>query len=131
MKITLSRWKLAFILPLLALCAGPLAATQQDVPRVSADAGTCRAAFTVRDGSNKPIYNAKIDVTVHYGFMNLRKTQLEIATNADGKALVDGLPNFPKKPLEFVVKSGTVSKVVTDDPSSTCLGHFDVTLKVR
>jgi len=131
MKITRFLWKLAFFCPILALCAGPLAATQQDVPHVSADVGTCRAAFVVRDGSNKPIYNAKIDVTIHYGFMNLRKTQLEIATNADGKALVEGLPNFPKKPLEFVVKSGTVSKVITDDPSSTCLGNFDVTLKVR
>ena len=121
----------AVLLPLFALCIGPVAGTQQDIPSVSGDVGSCRASFTVHDGSKKPIYNAKIDVTIHYGFMNLRKTQLEVATNADGKARVTGLPNFPKKPLEFVVKSGTVSKVVTDDPSNTCDGVFDVTLAVR
>jgi hypothetical protein len=62
------------------------------------------------------------------GFTNLRKTDLEVATNADGKARVDGLPNFPKNPPEFVVDSDTVSKVVTDDPSATCGGKFDVTV---
>lgn len=123
--------KTAFIPLALAVCGLAVAGTQQDVPHVDGDVGICHALFTVHDGSDKPIYNAKIDVTIHYGFMNLRKTDLEVATNADGKARVDGLPNFPKKPLEFVVHSGTVSKVVTDDPSATCDGKFDVELVVR
>lgn len=122
---------LALILPLLALSAVGVAGTQDDVPHVSGDVGSCNASFRVNDGSNKPIYNAKIDVTIHYGFMNLRKTDLEVATNGDGKARVDGLPNFPRKPLQFVVHSGTVSKAVTDDPTSTCKATFDVTLEVR
>jgi hypothetical protein len=113
------------------LCGGALAADQHDIPSVSGDAGGCRASFTVHDASKKAIYNAKIDVTIHYGFMNLHKTQLEVATNGDGKARVTGLPNFPKKPLEFVVKSGTISKLVTDDPSANCDAAFDVTLAVR
>lgn len=119
------------ILSSLLLPAGPAAGQRHDIPSVPGDVGACRASFTVRDGSKKPIYNAKIDVTLHYGFMNLRKTDLEVATNGDGQARVTGLPNFPKKPLEFVVKSGTVSKVVTDDPSSNCDATFDVTLSVR
>ncbi len=127
--------KIAIILPFFAVCGIAIAATQQgarqDVPHINGDVGTCHALFTVRDGSQKPIYNAKIDVTIHYGFMNLRKIDLEIATNSDGKARVDGLPNFPKKPLEFVVHSGTVSDTITDDPSATCDAKFDVTLKVR
>lgn len=133
MKITsLSCFVCALILLALAVFAGPLAAQDKsDIPHVSADIGACRATFTVRDGSKKPIYNAKIDVTIHYGFMNLRKTDLEIATNAEGKARVEGLPNFPKKPLEFVIKSGTVSKVVTDDPANNCDATFDETLEVR
>jgi hypothetical protein len=119
------------ILPFLLFCAGPIAAQQHDVPSISAGAGGCRASFTVHDASKKPIYDAKIDVTVHYGFMNLRKIDLEVATNVDGKARVTGLPNFPKKPLEFVIRSGTVSKSVTDDPSNDCNAEFDVTLAVR
>lgn len=119
------------ILAFFALRGGPLAANQHDIPSISGDAGGCSALFTVHDGSKKPIYNAKIDVTIHYGFMNLRKTELEVATNGDGKARVTGLPNFPKKPLEFVVKSGTASRVITDDPSTDCEATFDVTLAVR
>lgn len=122
---------LALILSILGLSAVAVAGTQEDVPHVSGDIGSCNALFTVHDASNKPIYNAKIDVTIHYGFMNMRKTDLEVATNGDGKARVDGLPNFPRKPLDFVVHSGTVSKTITDDPTSTCKATFDVTLAVR
>ena len=54
-----------------------------------------------------------------------------MGTNSDGKASVTGLPNLPKRPLEFIVKSGTVEKTVTDDPSDTCNATFDVTLTVH
>ena len=132
MKIILGRLlKIAFILPFLAVSGIALAGTQQEIPHIEADIGTCRALFTVRDGSQKPIYNAKVDVTIHYGFLNKRKLDLQVATNSDGKARVNGLPNFTKKPLDFVVHSGTVSTTVTDDPTATCDAKFDVTLKVR
>jgi hypothetical protein len=85
----------------------------------------------VHDGSNKPVYNAKIDVTLHYGFMNLHKTELQIGTNGDGKARFTDLLNFPKKPLDFYIKSGTIPKIVTDDTSTNCDATFDVTLAVR
>jgi hypothetical protein len=131
MKISFApRFKFLFVLSL-ALSGGLALGDQHDIPSISGDAGGCRASFTVRDSSPKPIYNAKIDVTIHYGFMNLRKTDLEVATNVDGKARVIGLPNFPKKPLKFVIKSGTVSKVVTDDPANNCDAAFDVMLAVR
>jgi hypothetical protein len=120
-----------WILPFLTCLYGSATGAQEDIPSINGDAGGCRASFTVRDGAKKSIYNAKIDVTIHYGFMNLRKTELEVATNADGKARVIGLPNFPKKPLEFAVSKGTVSKVVTDDPSNDCDAAFNVTLAVR
>ncbi|HTU35903.1 MAG TPA: hypothetical protein VMF66_19040 [Candidatus Acidoferrum sp.] len=132
MKIIRGRsLKIALILPFLAVSSIAVAGAQEDIPHVDGDIGTCSALFTVRDGSQKPIYNAKVDVSIHYGFMNKRKTDLEVATNADGKARVDGLPNFPRKPLDFVVHSGTVSEQVTDDPSATCDAKFDVTLRVR
>jgi hypothetical protein len=85
----------------------------------------------VKDGSDKPIYDAKIHVTIKYGFLNKRKSELEVGTNSDGKASVTGLPNLPKKPLDFSIKSGTVSKTITDDPSETCTAKFDVTLSVH
>ena len=103
----------------------------QEVPKIDGGVGACRADFTVRDGEKKPIYNAQISVQLRYGFMNMRKTDLQVGTNSDGKARFTGLPNFPKKPLAFHIKSGTVSKTVTDDPSTNCNAVYDVVLTVH
>ena len=115
----------------LGLCGGLLAANSPEVPSVDGGLGSCRADFTVKDGSGKPIYDAKVHVLIKYGFWNKRKADLEVGTNSDGKARVTGLPNYSKQPLEFSIKSGTVSTTVTDDPSDTCNATFDVTLAVH
>lgn len=116
---------------LLFLFGGLLAAQAPQIPVVDGALGSCRVDFTVKDGSDKPIYNAKIHVLIKYGFFSKRKTDLEVGTNSDGKASVTGLPNAPKRPLEFSIKSGTVEKTVTDDPSDNCNAKFDVTLSVH
>ena len=121
---------LGFVL-FLGLCGALLAATSPEVPVVDGGLGSCRADFTVKDGAGKPIYDAKVHVTIRYGFLSKRKTELEVGTNSDGKARVTGLPNYSKKPLEFSIKSGTVSTTVTDDPSDTCNATFDVALTVH
>lgn len=113
------------------VAATVLATNQEEIPTLDAAAGPCRADFTVKDGSGKPIYAAKVDVLIKYGFMDLRNTELQAETNSNGEARFTGLPNFPKKPLQFVIKSGTVSKTITDDPTKTCSGKFDVTLSVE
>jgi len=102
-----------------------------DVPVVDGGIGPCKADFTVKDGNGKPLYDAKVSVTLRYGFWSKRKTDLQVGTNSDGKARITGLPDAPKKPLEFTIKSGTVSKTVTDDPSSNCTATFDVTMTVH
>lgn len=115
---------------LVAVVSTP-AANQPDVPIVDAGIGSCRADFNVKDGAEKPLYNAKINITIKYGFMNLHKAQLEAPTNTDGRARFTGLPNFSKKPLEFTITSGTVSKSVTQDPVSDCTANFNITLSVH
>ena len=116
---------------LLALCTPVMANDSPQVPVVDGGIGSCRADFHVKDEAGKPIYNANIKVTLKYGFFSVRKTVLEIGTNSDGRARFTGLPDMPKKPLEFEIKSGTVSKSVTDDPSANCNANFEVTLSVR
>jgi hypothetical protein len=116
---------------LLILCPPVVANNSPEIPVVDGGVGTCRADFTVKDGAGKPIYNANIHVTLKYGFLNLRKTELEVGTNADGKARFTGLPDSPKKPLEFQIKSGTVSESVTDDPSTHCNADYEVTLPIH
>jgi len=102
-----------------------------EIPVVDGGIGPCGADFHVTDEAGKAIYNAKIHVTLKYGIFNARKTELEVGTNGDGKARFTGLPETPKKPLQFEIKSGTVSKSVTDDPSTNCSAAYDVTLSVR
>jgi hypothetical protein len=101
------------------------------VPVVDAGLGACSADFVVKDGSDKPLFNAKINLRIKYGFWGKRTSQVEVGTNSDGKARVTGLPNLPKKPLEFSIKSGDVSTTVTDDPSTNCNAKFNVTLTVH
>ena len=115
----------------LAICGAAMAAQAPEIPAVDGGIGPCRADFTVKDGSGKPLYNAKINVVLKYGFFNLRKTELQVGTNSDGKARFTGLPEDPKKPLAFHVKSGDVSHTVTDDPSINCKATFDVTLTIH
>lgn len=114
------------------VAGGPVrAANQPDIPTVDAGIGSCHADFLVKDGSGKPLYNAKINTTIKYGFMNMHKAQLESPTNTNGLSRFTGLPNFSKKPLEFVITSGTVSKTVTDDPTTNCDAVFNITLSVH
>jgi hypothetical protein len=113
------------------LCCPAFAGNRQQIPSADGGVGTCHADFTVHDKAGNPVYNAQIQVTIHYGLFNLHKTDLQVGTNSDGNARFTGLPNFSKKPLEFEVKSGTVSRELTDDPSTNCSASFDVMLAAR
>ncbi len=100
-----------------------------EVPVIHGNLGPCTADFTVTDNADKPIYDAKVHVTIRYGFMNKRKTDLEIGTNGDGKARIEGLPDKMKNPpLEFRVSSGDQVKNVTADPAVNCHPSFTVAL---
>jgi hypothetical protein len=105
-----------------------LQAQEPAVPVVKADVGPCSADFTVTDSESKPVYDAKIQVRVRYGFMSKRKTDLEVGTNSNGKARIEGLPEKAKKPLEFRVRHGKSSKSVAQDPASDCHANFAVVL---
>jgi len=115
----------------LAMGVPLMADNPPEIPVVDGGIGACKADFSVKDEAGKPIYNAKISVTIKSGFLNRQKVDLEVGTNSDGKARITGLPEMPKKPLEFQIKSGTVSKSVTDDPSTTCNAVYEVTLSVH
>jgi hypothetical protein len=121
-----------WMLAMLFLCgvgAQSLAGNPAAVPTASAGMGPCTADFTVVDTANKPVYDAKIHAKVKYGFMSKRDTDLEISTNSDGKARIEGLPiKLKKPPLEYTVQSGGVSKTVTNDPAAECHPYFNVTL---
>lgn len=130
LKLLLVQVACAVVLVMLTVESG-FADDQPKIASVDAGLGSCKANFVVKDGAEKPIYNSKISVLIKYGFMNLRQTDLEAYTNVNGQARFTGLPNFSKKPLEFNISSGTVSKIVSDDPVEKCDAVFDVTLSVH
>ena len=121
-----------WILGMMLLClAGvqSLVGNPADVPSVSAGMGPCTADFTVVDAASKPIFDAKVHVKFKYGFMSKRDTDLDVGTNSDGKAHIEGLPNKLKKPpLEYTVTSAGMTKLVTNDPAADCHPYFNVTL---
>ena len=132
-ELPAARKRIAFLIfAMFFLCgavAQSLAKNPADVPSVSGGMGPCSADFTVVDASNKPVYNAKIHLKVKYGFMSKRDIDLEVGTNSDGKARMDGLPDKLKKPpMEFTISSGDATKSVTQDPASTCHATFEITL---
>ncbi len=107
----------------------PLAGSPTDVPSISAGLGSCTADFVVVDAAAKPIFDAKIHVNMKYGFMSKRGTDLQIGTNSDGKAHIEGLPNKLKKPpLEYIVQKDDLTKTVSNDPATECHPVFNVAL---
>jgi hypothetical protein len=110
---------------LLVLAVSAIAA---DEPQVSADAGPCWIAFTVTDAAHKPLYNAKIHTIVRYGFMSMRKTELELSTDANGKGKFTGLPQSVKRPLDFDITYRDMAKTVSHDPGTNCHQTMDVEL---
>jgi hypothetical protein len=88
--------------------------------------GPCPGDFTVTDVANKPLYDGTISVTLRYAFMSKRKADLEVSTNNDGKARIEGLPDKVKKPLGFQVCHGQQVKSLMHDPAAEC--HVNLTV---
>ena len=121
----------AVTLAALTVCAAQTspAPDPKSVPVIDGGIGPCTADFTVTDANNAPVYDAKIRVHIAYGFMNARKLDLEVGTNADGKARVTGLPDRVKRGFYFQISQGDRSAEVFDDPAKTCKAQFTAVLE--
>lgn len=119
------------MLILLALLTSALAQTPDphSIPSVDAGVSTCSADFTITDGNSKPIYAAKIKVHIAYGFASMRKLDLEVGTNVDGKGRFTGLPNRVKNGLFFEASEGDRTGSAFDDVDKTCQAQFTIVLR--
>jgi hypothetical protein len=117
-----------FRIAALALTLAVQSANPQEVPVLKANLGSCSADFTVRGADGQPVYHATIHVRVRYGFMSLKRSDLEIGTNADGKARIEGLP-ARAKPLAYEIRKDTAAGAATQDVEAMCSASFDVALK--
>jgi hypothetical protein len=101
------------------------------VPVIDGGIGPCSADFTITDAAGAPVYAAKIKVHIAYRFMNAHRLDLEVGTNADGKARFIGLPQKIKRGLNFEASEGDRTGEVFDDPAKTCKGEFTMSLQKK
>jgi hypothetical protein len=95
------------------------------VPAMDGEAGPCSIAFTVTDIKGAPVYDARIRVHIAYGFMGVRRLDLEAATNVDGKTQFKGLPEKVKGgTLMFRASQGKREGSAIYDPAKNCGGQL-------
>ena len=79
----------------------------------------------------QPIYSAIIKVHIAYGFASVRKLDLQVGTNVDGKARFIGLPDRLKRGLYFEASESDRSGEAFDDPEKTCQAQFTIALQKK
>lgn len=122
------------VLALNLLFAGVMLAAPQQVPvpQVNANLGPCTVNFTVSEKANQPLFNAEISVKIAYGFMGVKKMDLKVGTNNEGKARFVGLPEkVHNPPLSFIVSAKGLTKTVNYWPSVKCQARYSVVMEGR
>src|SRR5262245_25033331 len=99
-----------------------------EVPVLKAGLGTCAADFVVKDGDGKPVYQATIHSRIRYGAMNIKRMDVEVNTNDEGKARIEGLPT-KARPIVYDIEKAGVKATAQQDVATGCLAALQVTLK--
>jgi hypothetical protein len=111
--------------------AQPSAQTQPagDIPVTDGASGDCSIDFNITDSEGKPVYAARIDVHLAYGFAGAHKLDMGVYTNAQGKARFTGIPlRVRKPPIEFRAKKDDLIGLATMDPLAECHARHDIVL---
>ncbi len=111
-----------------ALAQQPAEASKPEIAVLKAGLGACSADFSVNDSGGKPVYAATIHVRVRYGVWGIKRADLEVGTNSDGKARIEGLPG-KAKPLAFDIQKADKKAAVEQNVSDTCHANYEVSLK--
>jgi hypothetical protein len=106
----------------------PASADPKSISVIDGGLGSCTADFTINDHAGAPVYDAKIRVHIAYGFMSLHKLDLEVGTNAAGKARFTGLPDKSKQGLFFQASAGGREGSAFVDPAKTCKAELTIAL---
>jgi hypothetical protein len=106
-------------------------ADSKTVSEVDAGLGPCTADFIIANEAGEPVYAANVRVHLAYGFMSLHKFDLQVGTNAEGKARFIGLPENPKQGLFFRASDADREGTAFDNPSKTCKAQFTVVLRKK
>jgi hypothetical protein len=105
--------------------------TPDPTPVLDGAAGPCSADFTITDSAGAPVYAAKIKVHIAYRFGSFHKLDLELGTNADGKARFIGLPDRVKRGMTFYASEADRTGEAFVDPATTCKAQLTITLQKK
>lgn len=116
---------------LLLFCGYSFAAQSPDKPAVvDGGLGRCSLEVTVLGPDSKPVYGASVKVHIAYGFGGFHKLDLEVGTDAAGKAKFTGLPERVRRPpLEFDATKDELSGTLNYDPATECVAAHKITVQ--
>ncbi len=117
--------------PLSDMAAEAETKRRQEVPVIDAEAGPCSVEMTVTDVAVKPVYAAIIRVHISHGFLGMRKSDLEIGTNVDGKAKFVGLPQDTDELLYFRASKGRQTGIAVHSTAKNCDAEYFIVLRRR
>ncbi len=107
----------------------PAESPKPEIPVLKAGlGGECSADFTVKDADGKPVYGAAVSVRVRYGAMGIKRADLEVGTNPEGKARIEGLP-AKARPIVYNIQKDDKKGVATQAAAGPCHARFEVSLK--
>ncbi|HTW57132.1 MAG TPA: hypothetical protein VMD99_03265 [Terriglobales bacterium] len=119
---------LATLLLTLSTFASSQTPDPHSIPSIDGAIGPCTADFIITNSAGAPLYDAQIKVHIAYGTWSVRKLDLQVGTNIDGKARFTGLPDHIKHGLLFHASQGNLTGEAFDDPANTCKAQFPITL---
>ena len=106
----------------------PAEVPRLEVTTLKAGLGSCSADFSVTGTDGLPVYDATIHVRVRYGFLGIKRADLEVGTNAEGAARIEGLPEKARL-LMYDISKGDAKGAAEQDVSMECHAMRDVRLK--
>jgi hypothetical protein len=119
MKFPMRTTIVVILLITAGISSGAQAGTNE-VPVIDASMGSCTADITVMDSGHHAIYKANISTRIRSGFAGVKKLDLEVGTNVDGKARFTGLPDRPRDVLQFTADYEGRSNTVLLDSQKDC-----------
>lgn len=112
----------------IALAQQPPEAPRPEMAVLKAGLGACSADFTVKDSDGMPVNAATIHVKVRHGMMGIKRMDLEVTTNIEGKARIEGLP-AKARPLAYDIQKAGRKAVAGQNLSKNCQATHEVSLK--
>jgi hypothetical protein len=98
------------------------------VPVINAELGSCSVQFNAQDGSGKPVAGATIRVRIAYGFLSVRKLDLETSTNSEGRVRFEGLPGNLKRALFFRASKDKLEGTAFYDAAKNCAAQHTIVM---